>query len=73
MGEPVIEVIDANYNNANILYLIHRHNSLDLKRDYMRAVLSNLYTIWKRPVILETKLEGKTFKLKADKKGVNQI
>ncbi len=35
----------------------HRHEGIDLNRAYLEATLENLYTIWNRPVHLETEME----------------
>lgn len=58
-GQPLIEVVDANYLNRGELYLQHRHDGRDLKPDYADKTLRNLSRLWKRPVNLETTFEGK--------------
>jgi stage V sporulation protein R len=58
-GQPFIYVQDANHNNRGELYLQHRHEGIDLKQDYARDTLRNLYKIWTRPVLLETIVEKK--------------
>jgi stage V sporulation protein R len=58
-GDPFIYVVDANYENRGELYLFHRHEGMDLRLDYARDVLVNLSRVWKRPVNLETIIEGK--------------
>ena len=58
-GDPFIYVVDANHQNRSELYLFHRHEGVDLKVDYAQDVLLNLNQIWKRPVNLETVVEGK--------------
>jgi stage V sporulation protein R len=55
-GQPFIEVRDANYGNRSELLLYHRHEGVDLKEDYAKEVIKNVYTIWKRPVLVETKV-----------------
>lgn len=55
-GQPFIEVIDANYGNRSELLLYHRHDGINLKIDYAKEVLKNIYQLWKRPVLVETKL-----------------
>lgn len=55
-GQPFLEVVDANYSNRSELLLFHRHEGVDLKIDYAQEVLKNLYQIWKRPVLVETKI-----------------
>ena len=56
-GRPIIEVVDGNYGNRGELYLIHRHEGLDLDIPFAHDTLRNLFTLWGRPVHLETKIE----------------
>jgi stage V sporulation protein R len=58
-GQPVIDVTDGNYANRGELYLVHRHEDIDLDVPYATETLQNLYTIWGRPVHLETQIEKK--------------
>lgn len=57
-GQPVIVVQDANYANRGELYLKHLHEGVDLKLDEARDTLTNLHRIWRRPVHVETIVEG---------------
>ncbi|MBF2053995.1 MAG: SpoVR family protein [Candidatus Sericytochromatia bacterium] len=65
-GEPYIEVVDGNYGNRSELLLKHTHNGVDLKQDYAQDTLRNLYTIWKRPVNLETIVDDRPTLLSFD-------
>lgn len=56
-GQPVIDVIDGNYENRGELYLVHRHEGIDLDAPFAEDTLANLYTIWGRPVHLETRIK----------------
>ncbi|MCB0123081.1 MAG: SpoVR family protein, partial [Caldilineaceae bacterium] len=58
-GEPIIEVVNANYENRGELYLIHRWEGADLRNDYLDATLENLHALWSRPVHLETNVQEK--------------
>jgi stage V sporulation protein R len=58
-GQPVIDVEDGNYANRGELYLVHHHEGVDLDVPYATETLKNLYTIWGRPVHLETAVEKK--------------
>lgn len=58
-GQPIIDVVDANYANRGELYLIHHHEGIDLDQQYLEATLGNLYTVWNRPVHLETDVKDK--------------
>jgi stage V sporulation protein R len=53
-GRPIIWVTDGNYRNRGELYLWHQHEGVDLRWDYAVETLKNIYTLWKRPVHLET-------------------
>jgi stage V sporulation protein R len=56
-GNPVISVVDANYENRGELYLVHRHEGMDLQVDQGKDTLENVQRIWARPVHLETVVE----------------
>jgi len=66
MGRPEIFVTDGNYKNRGELYLMHRHHGVELKTDYARDTLSNLYALWKRPVHIQTTLEDQNAVLSWD-------
>lgn len=59
-GQPIIYVEEGNYDNKGELMLWHKHESSDLKVDYTRATLENIFKVWKRPVNLRTLMDGKT-------------
>lgn len=58
-GQPFIYIEDANYNNRGELYLQHRHEGVDLKIDYARETMHNLYKLWTRPIYLETMIDDR--------------
>lgn len=53
-GQPIIEVVDSNFENRGELYLLHRYEGIDLDETYAEETLRNLHKIWRRPVHLET-------------------
>ncbi len=65
-GQPVIEVIDGNFENKGELLLTHRHEGIDLKGDYARETLKNLQTMWRRPANIVTRVDNKTMMLRFD-------
>jgi stage V sporulation protein R len=67
-GIPVIHVNDGDFNQRGELYLIHRHEGLDLDIPYAERTLHYVQQIWGRPVHLETRLEGKRLVLSYDGK-----
>ncbi|MCP5095676.1 MAG: SpoVR family protein [Chloroflexi bacterium] len=58
-GQPLIDVVNANYKNRGELYLVHKYEGIDLDQRYLDATLENLCTIWGRPVHLETCVQDK--------------
>jgi stage V sporulation protein R len=67
-GNPVIYVEDANHENRGELLLRHDHQGTDLRQDYAKEVLRSLLRMWKRPVNLNTAIEGKPSMLRYDGK-----
>jgi stage V sporulation protein R len=58
-GQPFIYVEDGNFENRAELLLKHKHEGTDLKMDHARDTLEGLARVWKRPVNLLTKVDGK--------------
>lgn len=58
-GRPIIEVIDGNFENRGELLLAHRYEGIDLDIPFAEATLRNLYTLWGRPVHIETEVKDK--------------
>jgi stage V sporulation protein R len=57
-GHPLIAVVDGNYKNRGELLLKHTHEGVDLRHDYACATLKNLNRVWRRPVNIETIVDG---------------
>jgi len=57
-GNPIIEVVDANYRNRGELYLNHDWVGKDLQLENAEMTLRGIQKLWKRPVHLETREEG---------------
>jgi stage V sporulation protein R len=58
IGRPLIAVRDGNYKNRGELFLEHTFNGVELKVSYAHDTLANLYALWRRPVHIETVLDG---------------
>ena len=58
-GQPVIDVVDGNYQNRGALYLAHMHEGIDLDVPWAQETLHSLYLLWGRPVYIETRLDEK--------------
>jgi len=56
-GRPMIEVVDGNYENRGELYLVHRHEDVELDVPFAQDTLRNLFTVWGRSVHVETVVE----------------
>ena len=65
-GQPFIQVENGNYGNRGELYLVHRHEGIDLKFDYANDTMRNLHKIWTRPVHLETTIDEIPYLLSFD-------
>lgn len=65
-GQPVIDVVDANFENKGELVLSHRHDGMDLDPNYAKETLKNLQALWRRPVAVVTKVEGKSLMMRHD-------
>jgi stage V sporulation protein R len=58
-GQPFVYVEDGNFENRSELLLRHKHEGVDLKLDHARDTLEALARVWKRPVNLLSKFDGK--------------
>ncbi len=65
-GQPFIYVEDGNYENRGELLLRHLHEGVDLRVDHARDTLAAMHRVWKRPVCLLSKVEGKGKLLRFD-------
>lgn len=67
-GIPVIQVNDGDFNQRGELYLIHRHEGVDLDLPYAERTLHHVHRLWGRPVHLETRVGSKRIILSFDGK-----
>ena len=65
-GQPIIDVIDGNWENRGELLLRHAHDGVDLQQDWARDTLENMYRLWRRPVAIASKVENKGVVLRWD-------
>jgi stage V sporulation protein R len=65
-GNPIINVVDANYGNRGELLLKHDHQGTDLQKDYAQAALEALVRCWKRPCAVATKVDKKPVLIRYD-------
>lgn len=76
-GIPLIKVLDGDYGGKRELYLHHFYDGLTLEEEYARQTLRQVFTLWDRPVHLETvEVEGKSetrIQLTFDGKGFSKI
>ena len=54
MGQPIIEVHNANYENRGELFMIHKTEGLGLDFQKAQQVLENIFHIWTRPVYIRS-------------------
>ncbi len=65
-GNPIIKVVDGNVGNRGELYLVHDWVGGDLQVDQAQLTLRSLHSMWKRPVHIETVVDGKGVLLSFD-------
>ncbi|MFO1051955.1 MAG: SpoVR family protein [Planctomycetota bacterium] len=58
-GNPIIYIVDANHQNRGELYLYHDWTGADLQLEQAQQTLNYVFEMWKRPVHIETREEGK--------------
>jgi stage V sporulation protein R len=71
-GQPFVYVTEANHRNRGELFLVHRHEGIDLRLDWARETLKNLHKIWRRPVHVQTIVDGKGKVLSYDGKDLSE-
>jgi stage V sporulation protein R len=67
-GQPIVDVVDGNWENRGELMLRHTHDGVDLQSDWARDTLEKLCAVWRRPVGIATKVDGKGMILRFDGK-----
>jgi stage V sporulation protein R len=71
-GQPMIAVVDGNFENRAELLLEHTHEGVDLDAQYTHETLRNVQAIWTRPVHLLTKVESRKVLFTCDGKGLTE-
>ena len=71
-GQPVIRVLDGNFENRAELLLEHIHEGIDLDGSYSQETLKNIHAIWTRPVHLQTLQEQRRTMLSFDGKSFTE-
>jgi stage V sporulation protein R len=71
-GQPVIKVVDGNFENRAELLLEHEHEGVDLDGQYTQETLQNVQAIWSRPAHLITKIEQRKVLLTWDGKSFSE-
>src|SRR4026208_2172131 len=56
-GFPYLQIEDGDYNGNRELYMKHRYEGTELDLRYGRKALEHVYTLWGRPVHLETVID----------------
>jgi len=58
-GVPIIKAIDIDVKRGHKLKLLHEQGERELDPEHARHSLNHLFDLWRRPVDLETKVDGK--------------
>lgn len=66
LGFPHLQVENGDYNGNRELLLKHSYEGTELDMRYARKALEHVYTLWGRPVHLETVIDDETTMLRYD-------
>jgi stage V sporulation protein R len=58
-GQPNISVVDGNFENRGEMLLSHKHQGVDLDMKYARDTMKSIFSVWSRPVHIETEVDGR--------------
>ena len=58
-GDPYLVCTDIDFEKRQELYLKHEFDGRELDRDYVLKNLPYIHSLWRRPVHLETMVDGK--------------
>lgn len=72
-GQPIINVVDANFENRGELLLTHSYEGVEMQPDYMQATMKNMFTVWRRPINVATVLDSERRVVKFDGKEFKTI
>jgi stage V sporulation protein R len=71
-GQPFIYVVDGNFENRGELLMRHQHEGMDLDLAQARDTLENAYKVWRRPVNIHTRFDGKGKIFRYDDEGFSE-
>jgi stage V sporulation protein R len=66
---PVINIEDADFGHKRTLYLVHQHDGRDLHLENAEKTLGYAFHLWKREVVLDTTVSGKSTRLTFNDRG----
>lgn len=72
-GQPIIKVVDGNFENRGELLLGHVWEGIDMQPDYLQETLKSVFAIWSRPVNLATIMDGEGHIYRYDGDKIQQI
>lgn len=72
-GFPLVEVVDDDHGHRGELYLAHRYDGRPLDLRHLERTLGHLFSIWRRPVYLETVLGGQPAVFRAEGEEVRRV
>ncbi|EPY12831.1 MULTISPECIES: SpoVR family protein [Paenibacillus] len=71
-GFPYITVEDGDYQRSGELYLVHQYEAVELDLKYVERTLPYVYTLWGKPVHVETTVDDKQVLFTYDGKKVSR-
>lgn len=71
-GVPIITATEIDVKKGHQLKLLHEQGERELDPENTRHTLSHIYQLWRRPVTLETKVDGKATLYQWDDEGFSR-
>ena len=65
-GQPLISIVDADFEGRGELHLEHAFEGIPLDIRYAQATVQNLQRIWQRPVHVDTVYQDKRIRIRCD-------
>ncbi|OLN23777.1 stage V sporulation protein R [Domibacillus antri] len=69
---PHLSVTDGDYLTAGELYIIHSYEGVELDLSYLEHTMPHIYTLWGKPVHIETVVDGRITVFTYGKEGIKR-
>lgn len=71
-GQPIMHIVDGNFENRGELLIQHLHEGVDMQPSFMKETMKNLAYLWARPVNVKTVMDNEEIIVKWDGKDFSE-